>query len=265
LIFENSLSTTAELLPGLLAHPSGALWIPESRTALIADAHLGYSWAQRRRGELGPLADLAAKEKLLRLAAELNPRQFVFLGDLVHAPRPCQPEREWIEDLLTQLSRRAPIVAVRGNHDRAFAREFGHLNLTHVETWAANGLLAIHGDRLAHAPIPDSGTLVMGHLHPSLALRDASGANQRLPLFLLAIPHHCIVLPAFSPFARGFDVREGFPAELDRYFRASEIHAFAATAKRVIALGPLQRAIERMLDSTPATPGHFRRRSRAKA
>ena len=48
------------LLPGLAAHPSGALWIPESRTLLVADLHLGYGWAQRRRGELGPLADFRA-------------------------------------------------------------------------------------------------------------------------------------------------------------------------------------------------------------
>ncbi len=248
------------LLPGLMAHPSGALWIPETRTALVADVHLGYSWAQRRRGELGPLADVIAKEKLLRLTDELTPREFVFLGDLVHAPRPCKPEREWIEDVLTNIRLRAHIVAVRGNHDRAFAREFGHLPLTTVETWSAPGILALHGDRLASAPIPESATLIMGHLHPSLALRDASGANQRVPLFLVS--PHCVVLPAFSPFARGFDVGGGLPAELQACFRSEEITAFAATPSRVAALGPLRQAIERMLASTPATPGHFRRRKR---
>jgi metallophosphoesterase superfamily enzyme len=256
------LSSTASLLPGLIGHPSGALWIPEIRTALVADAHFGYSWAQRRRGELGPLADSAAKEKLLHLAADLNPVQFVFLGDLVHAPRPCPPEREWIEALLTELTLRAQIVAVRGNHDRAFAREFGHLNLTTAETWSAPGLLALHGDRPHAAPIPESTTLIMGHFHPSLALRDVSGANRRVALFLAG--PGCIVLPAFSPFARGFDVGAGLPQELQTCFGISEIHAFAATAQRVVALGPLQQAIQRMLASTPAAPGHFRRRIPAK-
>lgn len=223
--------------------------------------HLGYSWAQRRRGELGPLADVNAKEKLVRLADDLSPREFVFLGDLVHAPRPCGPEREWIESLLTQLANRARIIAVRGNHDRAFAREFGHLNLSTVETWSAPGLLALHGDRLSTAPVPEAATLIMGHLHPSLALRDASGANHRVPLFLAT--NHCIVLPAFSPFARGFDVGGGLPLDLQACFRSDEILAFAATASRVAALGPLRQAIERMLASTPNTPGHFRRRKRS--
>ena len=249
------MSTT--ILPGLHAHPSGALWIPESHTVLIADVHLGYSWAQRRRGELGPLADVAAKEKLLRVIAELNAQQIIFLGDLVHAPKPCAPEREWIESLLTDLSTRASIIAVRGNHDRAFAREFGHLPLTTVEIWTAPGLLALHGDRLARAPVPGFATLIMGHLHPSLSLRDASGANQKVPLFL--VTPSCVVLPAFSPFARGFDVASGLPGELAACFRKEDIHAYAATQTRVAALGPLKQAIEKMLASTPSTPGHFRR------
>lgn len=252
------MSSTLPILPGLLAHPSGTLWIPETRTALIADVHLGYSWAQRRRGELGPLADEVTKEKLMQLASELNPQQFVFLGDLVHAPKPCDPERVWIESLLTHLAGQSKIVAVRGNHDRAFPREFGHLNLLTVESWSAPGLLALHGDRLANTYLSDAETLILGHLHPSLSLRDAAGANRRVPLFL-ATPH-CVVLPAFSPFARGFDVGGGLPAEMNACFRIDEVYAYAATTTRVAALGPLRQAIERMLSTTPTTPGHFRRR-----
>jgi hypothetical protein len=252
------MSNTVPVLPDLEAHPSGALWIPGTRTALIADAHLGYSWAQRRRGALGPLADAAAKEKLLALMAELSPLHLVFLGDLVHAPRPCAPEREWIEALLNQLSQSTQITSVRGNHDRAFAREFGNLKLNCVETWSAPGLLALHGDRLSQSPIPESATLIMGHFHPSLAIRDSAGASQRLPLFLAS--SRCVVLPAFSPFARGFQVGSGLPEELRQIFSGSEIQAFAATATRVTPLGPLHQAIERMLASTPNTPGHFRKR-----
>src|SRR5690349_5294754 len=101
------------------------MWIASSRTLVVADIHLGYSWAQRRRGELGPLADERAKQKLNAACDELGPAEIVFLGDVVHAPRSCQPEREWIEKTLISLSERMRLTAVRGNHDRAFAREFG--------------------------------------------------------------------------------------------------------------------------------------------
>lgn len=243
--------------PGLCAHASGTLWLPESKTAIIADAHLGYSWAQRRRGELGPLVDFRTREKLLRVCDDLAPQTLVFLGDLVHAPRPCAPERAWIEETLTQLSQRAEIVAVRGNHDRAFAKEFGHLNLKTVEHWSQSSLTAVHGDRFTFA-WPEHHTLVVGHLHPCLGVKDASGASHKMPVFLVS--SGCIVLPAFSPFARGYDVICGLPEELRKCFQGDVIEAYAATGSRLVHLGPLQRAIQKMFDEDASAPERFRRR-----
>jgi putative SbcD/Mre11-related phosphoesterase len=242
--------------PGLCAHPSGALWIPETQTLMVADVHLGYSWAQRRRGQLGPLADSRTREKLFRLCNGLQPRQIVFLGDLVHAPKPCAPERQWIEETLILLSERAELIAVRGNHDRAFAREFGHLPVRCVESWSTDLLTAAHGDRFTF-PLPEHHTLILGHLHPCLGVRDASGAAQKLPLFL--VTPACIILPAFSPFARGYDLVCGIPSELCRCFRDQEIQAFASTGKRIVALGSLKRAVERMFEADVSAPERFRK------
>lgn len=251
------MSNTAAILPGLEAHPTGALWLAESQTLIIADVHLGYSWAQRRRGELGPLADFRTREKLSRLCEQLQPTQIVFLGDLVHAPRPCAEERAWIEETLNQLAQCAKLKAVRGNHDRAFAREFGHLEIETTEAWSTETITAIHGDRLTLAAIPENTTLVVGHLHPCLGVRDASGASQKLPVFL--VTQHCVVLPAFSPFARGYDVACGLPEDLARCFRGAEIQSYVATATRVAPLGPLRRAIERLYEADSGAPARFRR------
>ncbi len=250
-------TNTLPILPGLLAHSSGALWLADSKTAIVADVHLGYSWAQRRRGELGPLVDFRTREKLSLLCDELEPRQLVFLGDLVHAPRPCTPEREWIDETLLDLSRRAEVIAVRGNHDRAFVKDFGHLKLRSVESWSQEPVTAVHGDRFI-CPVPENHTLVIGHLHPCLGVKDASGAAQKLPVFL--VNSACIVLPAFSPFARGYDVACGLPEELIHCFREKEIQAYAATSTRVVGLGPLRRAIERMYENDSSAPERFRRR-----
>ena len=244
------------VLPGLCAHESGTLWLPDTQTAIIADVHLGYSWAQRRRGELGPLADSRTREKLFALAEELRPKQIVFLGDLVHAPRPCSPEREWIEETLTMLSRNSELIAVRGNHDRAFAREFGHLPIRCVESWSNEKLTAVHGDRYDFA-WPENHTLIIGHLHPCLGIKDASGAGRKLPLFL--VTSACVILPAFSPFSRGYDVSCGLPKELLTFCGAHEIETYAATGKRVVPLGPLHQAIERMFQADVSAPERFRR------
>jgi putative SbcD/Mre11-related phosphoesterase len=249
-------SESVALLPGLWAHASGALFLPDIKTAVLADVHLGYSWAQRRRGELGPLADSRTRKKLFAVCDELQPRAIVFLGDLVHAPRPCDPEREWIEETLNELSLRADLTAVRGNHDRAFAREFGHLKIRCVETWSSGQVTAAHGDRLTFA-LPEHHMLFLGHLHPCLGVKDASGADQKLPLFL--VTPCCIVLPAFSPFARGYDLICGIPEELSAVLSGGEVQAFAASGKRVVALGPLNRAIERMFDANVSAPERFRK------
>ncbi len=245
--------------PELQAHASGALWIAETRTILIADLHLGYSWAQRRRGELGPLADERTREKLLSVRDQLQPRQFVFLGDIVHAPRPCAAERAWIEDVLSEIASNAEIVAVRGNHDRRFAAEFAHLPFNDAVTWTDRSITAAHGDRMDFQ-WPENHTLILGHFHPALAIRDSSGAGHKLPVFLAN--RRCIVLPAFSPFARGYDIICGLPSELINCFGAEEIEVYAASGKKVARLGPFRSAVNTMAESDVSSAAQFRKRYR---
>lgn len=238
------MSGIVPVLPGLSAHSSGGLFITDSATLVLADVHLGYSWAQRRRGELGPLADEKTRDKLQRVVEELHPRRIVFLGDLVHAPKSCEPERAWIEAVLLGLGERAELIAVRGNHDRAFAREFGHLPVRTIPAWVEGGLLALHGDKLPTLQ-GEGGTVLVGHLHPVLVVRDAAGAPQKLPVFL--VTNACVLLPAFSPFAGGYDLADGLPDELKQLFGKSAIQAYATSPTRVLRVGPLQRSLERAL------------------
>ncbi len=251
------MSSLVSILPGLQAHPSGALWFPESQTAIIADIHLGYSWAQRRRGELGPLVDYRTREKLLELRDQLQPKRLVFLGDVVHAPRSCTPEREYIEHTMHELARGCQLIAVRGNHDRHFAREFEDLPFESVEAWTEAPFTAVHGDRFTFA-WPEGHTLILGHLHPALAVRDAAGAGHKVPVFLVS--QSCLVLPAFSPFARGYDVASGLPPEVLHCFRKHEVDTYAVTGKRVVRLGSLRQAIETMASADASSPAQFRRR-----
>lgn len=234
------MSRLLELLPGVFGHASGALWIEERRTLLIADAHLGYGWAQRRRGELGPVGDGRAQDRLLEVAAELEPSKVVFLGDVVHAPRPAPEERALIEKTLAAMQQRTEVIVVQGNHDRGFARDFGRLGIPLVGRWqsvAADGspLLAIHGDgRLPETP--EGGWLIAGHVHPSLSLKDAAGARHRLRVF--AMGDRVLLLPAFSPFAAGWDLQRGLP-EAVRDRMGSRLVPFAVTGNKVAKLKPL--------------------------
>jgi metallophosphoesterase superfamily enzyme len=52
-----------------------------------------------------------------------------------------------------------------------------------------------------HKEVEWDGTLIIGHEHPSLQLRDEIGASIKRPCFLIS--DGVIVLPAFSPLATG--------------------------------------------------------------
>jgi metallophosphoesterase superfamily enzyme len=197
--------STVELAPGLFAHGSGALWVERDKALLAADAHLGYAWAQRRRGELGPLVEGDARARLEAAVEELAPEVVVFLGDLVHAPRPAPEEKIEIEATLGALARRARLVAVRGNHDRNLERDFA---IEAVDQWSGAEIVAVHGDR----PVEAEGRLVaLGHLHPSIRWHDAAGVATAFPVFVQSA--RAVVLPAFTPFSLGYAISGRLPAE----------------------------------------------------
>ena len=120
----------------------------------------------------------------------------------------------------------------------------------------------MHGDVLPNA-LPDGQILVLGHLHPSLCVRDAAGAGQRVPVFLSG--ERCILLPAFSPFARGYDVLCGLPAEWMNLLGPGEVQTFLASTSRVVPAGPLRAVIERIIAGDGSSPGSFRRTGRRRA
>jgi len=222
-------------------HPSGAAWLPEEGTALVADLHLGFAWAQRRRGELWPLTDGGARRALETICDELRPKRLVLVGDVVHAPRPGEEEASLIEGTLGSLRDRTEVVCVAGNHDRG--RNF-------AEEWRGGGVRAIHGDRLPEGP--ESGVLtVVGHFHPVMKMRDASTVKRRHRAFLQG--NGLLVLPALSPFASGCDMRDNMPGELREWFGAGEVEVTITSGKRLLALGPYRLGSDGFRASRAAT------------
>jgi uncharacterized protein len=217
-----------ELRPGILADCTGAIFLEASRTLLIADAHLGYAWAQRRRGELGPLTDGGIRSKLNTVFARWQPDELVFLGDVVHLSRPAKPERDAIEEMLADLASVTRVTVVLGNHDRGFVRDFGHLPIRTQQSWEDDLVVAVHGDQ----GWPETERcLLLGHLHPCIRVPDAAGVRQRLPVFLIG--SRAMVLPAFSPFAAGHDLGKGLPASWRLLFGDQPVQLAAVTGTQV--------------------------------
>ncbi len=200
----------------------------------MADVHLGYGWALRRRGQLGPVGDALVCRKLMDTVAELNPAEVVFLGDLVHAPRPAPEERAAVETTVRSLASRAPVVVVLGNHDRGLVRDFPSLPARICREWTGGGIVAVHGDQA----IPSAAHVVIGHLHPAFGVKDHAGASHRMPVFVTG--DDLTLLPAFSPLAAGCDLRDRLPVQ------PRSARVVAASGKRVVDLGPLHRLTARL-------------------
>lgn len=179
--------------PPLFLTPDGGAWLPGESALVVADIHVGYARAARRRGGWLPTdaespARLAAR--LLAACARVGASRLVIAGDLRHSTRDVDDaERAEVAELLAALrGDLADVDVVAGNHDRG-------------EPWATSLLL---GDvEVLHTPpaAPPARWTICGHLHPQTSLRDETGASLRVPCALVG--ERTVVLPAFTEWAGG--------------------------------------------------------------
>lgn len=191
-----------EVAPGLWATREFALWLREEGAVAISDLHLGFEAALAEQGVSIPR--FQRREVLARLARLLDryePETLVIAGDFKHEfSRNLTDEWVEIKQVLRFIRDRTEPVVVRGNHDNFLATILGDLRIPLHDRYDLGGCTFVHG----HQDVEALGTIVMGHEHPAVKLRDALGATVSVPAFLVA--ERLVVLPAFSPLALGVDV-----------------------------------------------------------
>jgi uncharacterized protein len=189
--------TTSELtlhgLAGVL-DLTGAMYLPDEDTLLVADLHLEKGSSFARRGMLLPPYD--TRETLNALAdaiSRYNPRAVVALGDSFHdidgPDRLGQDERA----ALAQVQAGRDWIWVTGNHDRILPDTIGG----QVVDEMALGPLT-----LRHEPKVGARAEVAGHLHPvgKVVMR---GRSTRRRCFLTD-GNRCI-MPALGAYAGGLN------------------------------------------------------------
>jgi DNA ligase-associated metallophosphoesterase len=198
-----------EIEPGLVLDARRAVWLAETRTLVVADLHLGYVWAHRHGGQMLPLGvreDTA--ERLLALIADYDAREIVLLGDIVHRAVPVAELRAELGTLFRDVGARVALTAVAGNHDRQLAallRTSGVV-ATLVREHRCGPHVLLHGDQ-AGGSAEAGGRVFIGHEHPAISLSDRVAHSMKCPCFLVG--PRVVVLPAFSGFAAGGEVRGG--------------------------------------------------------
>jgi hypothetical protein len=177
----------------------------------VADLHWGKPESFHQHGI--PLPPGVLEDDLARLSAALRAtgaRRLLLVGDLVHSLRSLT--REVVTSVAAWRSGHdVEMVLVRGNHDR---------RLELPPAWRME-LVESHLDlgpfRFSHHPEPAEGHYVWaGHIHPTVRL-DTGADRLRLPCFHLGA--HVGVLPAFSAFTGGQDIR---PRAGERLFAIAE-------------------------------------------
>jgi len=191
------------LRPGVHATGDYALWLEGEKTLVIADLHLGYEGAAQERGVALPrFQKRVMLGRLGRLLARYSPETVVVAGDFKHEfSRNLEDEWRDVREVLTALTAKTKVVLVRGNHDNFLATISAKFGLDLPMRHQVGGFTIAHG----HEAVAVDGTLVMGHEHPAVKLRDF-GAIVSAPAFVV-LPDR-ILLPAFSPLALGVDVNE---------------------------------------------------------
>ena len=197
---------THALTPGLHLDARHVLWLPEHRTLVAADLHLGYVWAHRQAGQLLPIsAPEDTIDRLEALVSEYHPAQLILLGDIVHRALPIPAIRLQLDNLRTRLAA-TTIRWIAGNHDRNLEPLLPDILLETELTLAPH--LLIHGDQATSAILAcldPNAWLIMGHEHPAINVHDRVTTSVKCPCFLVA--PRILILPAFSPWSAGSNIR----------------------------------------------------------
>ncbi len=171
-----------------------AAFLPNESLLLVADAHLGKAQAFRSLGV--PVPGGSTAHNLRRLSALIEstqPRELVFLGDLLHAQQGrtagvLAAVRTWRE-----RHAHVPMRLVRGNHDSRAGDPPADWDMSVVdEPYRVGGWALCHHPQ--HVP---QAHVVAGHLHPGVSL---GRGIDRVRLACFHVGMHCSVLPAFGEF-----------------------------------------------------------------
>ena len=173
---------------------TGAMYLPEEDTLLVADLHFEKGSSFARRGMMLPPYD--TRETLNALSEAVfryDPRAVVALGDSFHDIG--GPERLGEEEraTLAKVQHGREWVWVTGNHDRILPESIGGQV---VEEMAVGPLT------LRHEPVEGAEAEVAGHLHPvgKVVMR---GRSTRRRCFLTD-GSRCI-MPALGAYAGGLN------------------------------------------------------------
>lgn len=195
---------TETVSAGVELCPGGALLLTDTNTMVVADLHLGCEAALEYEGLSIPRVQTRKiTQYLTEMIVTHSPDELVVAGDLKHNfSRNLIQEWRDVAEFVNSFADVVSLRVVRGNHDNYLNAILSDHHLRMTSELTVGKFLITHGHRM-----PSRGKhVIMGHIHPSITLRDDTGAQLKSRCFLHHVDREIIVLPALSVVSPGIDV-----------------------------------------------------------
>ncbi len=192
------------IAPGIEIMPGGAALLTDENVVVVADMHLGVEATLEYEGLSIPRVQTKKIESYMAgVIRAVSPSRIIVAGDLKHNfSRNLVQEWEDIRRFVKSLSGKTTLEVVKGNHDNYLGSILSEHRIPLKSEMLVSGVRILHG----HAGSLDGRFTIMGHIHPSLRLKDSVGASIKDRCFLYDRKERVLVLPALSLVAYGTDV-----------------------------------------------------------
>jgi len=162
----------------------------KERVLVLGDLHIGWEVTLAQQGIHVPSQTGKMLERLKKIVSDEKPSRVVMLGDVKHSVTGAELE-EWrdVPEFFEKLLKLVPSVQViSGNHDGNLEpltpSQVELMGPTGIALWGRFGLL--HGHAWPSPEVLGCETLILGHLHPAVTLRDALGYRLTKPAWVTA-------------------------------------------------------------------------------
>lgn len=170
------------------------------KTLVVADLHIGWEVALAERGIHVPSQTPKMLNKLFKLIDLCKPTSLLFLGDVKHTIAKVELE-EWrdIPDFFEALGKKvSDIRVVLGNHDGNLEPLLPEIVKILPSTGLALGDVGLfHGNSWPAPELLHCRSLVIGHVHPTVAFRDPLGFRITAQVWVKAKLHGERLVRAF--------------------------------------------------------------------
>ena len=162
----------------------------KEKVVAVGDLHIGWEVTLAQQGIHVPSQTGKMLQRLRTILEKEQPSRLIMFGDVKHSVTGAELE-EWrdVPEFFEELVKLVPsIQVILGNHDGNLEpltpSKIELLAPSGIALWKRFGLL--HGHAWPSPEILGCETLILGHLHPAITLRDALGYRLTRPVWLMA-------------------------------------------------------------------------------